>query len=71
MDCDFCTSPRLVQRRSGAWLAISGRDESLKIGVIGATAADAEAAHRAAVRDWRAMLAAQATSSAEHVMEPS
>lgn len=69
MECDFCTSPRLVQRRSGGWLAHSGRDESLKVGVIAATAAEAEDRYRQAVIGWKHIIASTATKASRHGIE--
>lgn len=50
--------PKLVQRDCGGWLALSNRACSLKIGVTGNSAEEAEARYQSAVMEWRAILAA-------------
>lgn len=47
------SSPRLVQRKVGGWLAVSGASESLKIGVIAPTEQDARVKFDLTLRAWK------------------
>ena len=49
-------SPRLVQRKCGGWMALSSRDDRLRIGVTAATAEEASSRYVAALMEWGATL---------------
>lgn len=49
--------PRIVQRRGGGWLAISGDDQPLKIGVTAESEQAAREKYSTAVSEWQRTLA--------------
>jgi hypothetical protein len=49
-------APEISKRRSGGWIAVSGRDAPLKIGVTANTEEDALAAFNQALIEWDAIL---------------
>lgn len=57
-------NPRLIERRCGGWLAISGRGDPVQIGVTAASESEA-AAEFDRVRDhWRAILESEVAAEA-------
>jgi hypothetical protein len=46
--------PRLIERRNGGWLAVTEDDSPVRIGVVGATEAEARERFREALARWRA-----------------
>jgi len=53
----YSQHPHIVQRHSGGFLAYSSRGDSLRIGVTGETADEAAERWRAAVVEWRDIIA--------------
>lgn len=49
-------APEISKRRSGGWIAVSGRDAPLKIGVTANSEEDARAAFNQAVIEWETIL---------------
>lgn len=49
--------PLLVKRRCGGWLAVSGGNESVKVGVTAETEAGAAELFNCTIRAWRLALA--------------
>jgi len=48
--------PEINKRSCGGWIAASGHDAALKIGVVANTEADVRAAFNQAVIEWEAIL---------------
>lgn len=48
---------KVTERSCGGWLAVSGEDEPIKIGVTAPTENEAEEKYAEAIASWRAMLA--------------
>jgi hypothetical protein len=46
--------PRLIERRTGGWLAVSEDESPVRIGVVGATEAEARERFHDALAQWRA-----------------
>ena len=53
---NYVDVPRLVERRCGGWLAISGAREAVKVGVTAETEADAVELFDSTIRAWRLAL---------------
>jgi hypothetical protein len=47
--------PRLIERRSGGWLAVTEDDSPVRIGVVGASEAEARERFHEALTRWRAV----------------
>jgi hypothetical protein len=54
---NYVARPRLVERRCGGWLAISPKNEPLKIGVTAETEEGAARLFSSTFRAWRESLA--------------
>jgi hypothetical protein len=52
-------SPKLIPRPIGGWIALSGAQDAVKIGVLGATEEEARASFRIARAEWSATLEAR------------
>lgn len=50
---EFSLEPDLIQLQYGGWLATSGRQTKLRIGVIGKTRDEARDLFAAALRRWK------------------
>ena len=51
--------PRVVQRTSGGWLAVTPMGAPLTIGVVGATEIEAIAKFRGAITRWQQILTSE------------
>lgn len=61
------SEPRLIARRCGGWLALSGKENPIKIGVCGETQTAALEKFCRSISAWRADIDAEVTKSAENV----
>ena len=59
--------PRLIVRRCGGWLALSGKENPIKIGVCGETQTAALEKFRRSISAWQADIAADVTKPVENV----
>ncbi|NIJ39335.1 hypothetical protein FHR22_004082 [Sphingopyxis panaciterrae] len=59
--------PRLVARRCGGWLALSGHENPIKIGVCGKTETAALENFRKSISAWKADIDADVTNLADNV----
>lgn len=51
--------PQIIKRQCGGWIAVSGKDASLKIGVTASTEEEARAAFHQAMLEWEEILNAE------------
>lgn len=58
---DICTEPDLIRRKCGGWLALTRRGDSLRIGVLGATEAEARRLYVESLEAWRRNLSLAAS----------
>lgn len=64
------TTPTLIRRQCGGWLAVSPLLEEVKIGVAGNTEIEAEERYRAALARWRALdISAASTLATDQTSE--
>jgi len=61
------SDPRLIARRCGGWIALSGTENPIKIGVVGETETAALEKFRRSISAWQADITANVTKSAENV----
>lgn len=52
-------SPKIIQRRCGGWLSVSGEGDLLQIGITAPTETEAWERFRSTAEVWRARLAAE------------
>lgn len=65
MTCISAFPPRLVQRHCGGWLALSSRDDTLRIGVAGESEDAARSQYETTRAEWRALLSGAVVGEGE------